>query len=664
MALHLQINAIKPRVQYRADGLRREFLFPFAIFADANLEVYLESEQVLSGFTVQGAGESDGGSIVFDSPPAAGALVTLRRRLAMKRMTDFQESGPFRAGVLNYELDYLSASLQQLEAEMERTVRLAPGDVDARTILPDTADRAGRAIVFDSNGELTAVPTSDLFQTGQTGQALWRSLDDIPEGTGARRFSAAEKAKLAAIEDEAQKNAPVVSAHEKASADEPTVRSFSPKDVADMVAIHAPVYDHAVASVYGRTGAVVAQAGDYTAEQIAETAERVVMTAAERTKLAGVAGQAEANPPRVTLAEKNNATSTVVRGFAPIDVRDMAAALAPLPPVTSVAGRMGAVSLTKDDVGLSAVTNDTQLRADLFYAVKAVPASGDKLLIKDQSDGQPKVIDWSQLPSGSSFVSSVHGRVGAVTGQPGDYTADQITDTAAKVLMTAAERTKLGGVAAGAQVNPTRITAAEKTAGSAATVRGFAPADVRDMVTAFAPSTAVTSVAGRVGAITLSKADVGLGSVTNDAQIRADLLYPTKAAPTAGDKLVIKDQADGLPKVIDWNQLPTGAVTAVHGRTGAIVGQLGDYSAEQITDTAAKVVMTVAERAKLGAVEAGAQVNPPLISKAERTTPLATTALRSYSPKDIAELMAAVGATNVLSIDGGSADTVFAPVAA
>jgi len=661
MALHLQINAIKPRVQYRADGLRREFLFPFAIFADANLEVYLESDQVLSGFTVQGAGESDGGSIVFDSPPPAGAVVTLRRRLAMQRMTDFQESGPFRAGVLNYELDYLSASLQQLEAEIERTVRLAPGNVDAKTLLPDTADRAGRAIVFDANGDLTAVPTSDLLQTGQT---VWRSLDDIPEGTGAQRFSAAEKAKLAAIENEAQKNAPVVSAHEKASADEPAVRSFSPKDVADIVAIHAPVYDHAVASVHGRTGAVVAQAGDYTAEQIAETAERVVMTAAERAKLAGVEEKAEANPPRVTLAEKNNATSTVMRGFAPIDVRDMVAALAPLPPVTSVAGRVGAVALTKDDVGLSAVTNDTQLRADLSYAVKASPASGDKLLIKDQSDGQPKVIDWSQLPSGSGLVSSVHGRVGAVTGQPGDYTADQITDTAAKVLMTAAERTKLGGVAAGAQVNPTRITAAEKTAGSAATVRGFAPVDVRDMVTAFAPSAAVTSVAGRVGAITLSKADVGLGSVTNDAQIRADLLYPTKAAPASGDKFVIKDQADGLPKVIDWNQLPAGCITAVHGRTGAIVGQLGDYTAEQISDTAAKVVMTVAERAKLGAVEAGAQVNPPSISKAEKSTPLVTTALRSFSPKDIAELMVAVAATNVLGIDGGSADTVFAPVAA
>jgi hypothetical protein len=163
-----------------------------------------------------------------------------------------------------------------------------------------------------------------------------------------------------------------------------------------------------------------------------------------------------------------------------------------------------------------------------------------------------------------------------------------------------------------------------------------------------------------VGAITLSKTDVGLGNVTNDAQIRADLLYSAKAAPASGDKFVIRDQSDGLPKIIDWNQLPSGAVTAVHGRTGAVVAKAGDYTAEQITDTAIKVVMTVAERAKLGAVEAGAQANPPSISAAEKAAPLGTTASRSFSPKDIAELVAAIAATDVRSIDGGTADTVFA----
>ena len=44
-------------------------------------------------------------------------------------------------------------------------------------------------------------------------------------------------------------------------------------------------------------------------------------------------------------------------------------------------------------------------------------------------------------------------------------------------------------------------------------------------------------------------------------------------------------------------------MVALHARAGS------DYSATQIADTAEKVIMTVAERAKLAGVEAGAQVN-------------------------------------------------------
>ena len=44
---------------------------------------------------------------------------------------------------------------------------------------------------------------------------------------------------------------------------------------------------------------------------------------------------------------------------------------------------------------------------------------------------------------------------------------------------------------------------------------------------------------------------------------------------------------------------PAGVVSGVFGRTGAVGAQTGDYTAEQITDTANKVIMTAAARAKL-----------------------------------------------------------------
>ena len=56
MPSNLQVNATKPRIQYRADGVRREFPFPFAIFSEADLEVYVDSQQLRSGYAISGVG--------------------------------------------------------------------------------------------------------------------------------------------------------------------------------------------------------------------------------------------------------------------------------------------------------------------------------------------------------------------------------------------------------------------------------------------------------------------------------------------------------------------------------------------------------------------------------------------------------------------------------
>ena len=76
-------------------------------------------------------------------------------------------------------------------------------------------------------------------------------------------------------------------------------------------------------------------------------------------------------------------------------------------------------------------------------------------------------------------VASVHGRTGAITAQSGDYTADQISDGAAKVIMTALERSKLAGIEKNAQVNPPAASNADVTAGTSSTIAGFTPAQLK-----------------------------------------------------------------------------------------------------------------------------------------------------------------------------------------
>src|ERR687885_2408069 len=105
MDQHIQIGDIAPRVQYLADGTQASFTYPFPIFEAADLEVRLNGLVLASGYTVDGAGASQGGSVAFDTPPEAGCRVTLRRNLAVARTSNFQENGILRARTLNDELD-------------------------------------------------------------------------------------------------------------------------------------------------------------------------------------------------------------------------------------------------------------------------------------------------------------------------------------------------------------------------------------------------------------------------------------------------------------------------------------------------------------------------------------------------------------------------------
>lgn len=152
MAEHIRINDVAPRIQYVADGAGTDFTFPFAIFSASDLQVFLDGRQQAGGFTVSGAGNTDGGLCRFATAPAAGQLVTLRRRLPIRRTSDFQENGLLRARVLNDELDYQTATIQQLADDATRALQFDAADPASGATLPARTQRAGRILGFGIDG--------------------------------------------------------------------------------------------------------------------------------------------------------------------------------------------------------------------------------------------------------------------------------------------------------------------------------------------------------------------------------------------------------------------------------------------------------------------------------------------------------------------------------
>lgn len=184
MPNHMQIPNTPPRIQYLADGTQTVFPFPFPVKTAGHLQVLLDSAPQNSGFTVTGAGQTNGGTVTFTTAPAAGLSVTLYREVPIERMTDFLESGPLSADSLNDELDNLASIAQQLNESQGRMLKYPVSDPSASTTLPSKIQRASKVLAFDENGNPTAFAAA---QSG--GQDTF-----LPPGAGAVERTLAGKA--------------------------------------------------------------------------------------------------------------------------------------------------------------------------------------------------------------------------------------------------------------------------------------------------------------------------------------------------------------------------------------------------------------------------------------------------------------------------------------
>ena len=151
-------KAVKPVVYFVADGEVKEFFYNFLTFDEDDIDVYVGDELQNTNYSVI-CNEESGGSVVFNEPPEAEKIVTIIRNLEIKRTSDFQESGAFRAKVINHELDYQVASLQQLDEKIGRTLLMPPylaNQMNGYLPMP----QAGKAIVWNQSGN--ALVNSDL----------------------------------------------------------------------------------------------------------------------------------------------------------------------------------------------------------------------------------------------------------------------------------------------------------------------------------------------------------------------------------------------------------------------------------------------------------------------------------------------------------------------
>jgi hypothetical protein len=163
------VNDLPPRVQYVATAAQTDFDYTFPIFTDADLVVDVDgvTQALATDYTVAGEGDDAGGTVTFLVAMAGSEIVTIYRSMAIERTTDFSQNGEFSSATFNDELDRITLVLQDLRAQVNRSLRVAMNDTgtDSGFELPAKASRLGKYLYFN---DTTGLPEMATALTGTT----------------------------------------------------------------------------------------------------------------------------------------------------------------------------------------------------------------------------------------------------------------------------------------------------------------------------------------------------------------------------------------------------------------------------------------------------------------------------------------------------------------
>jgi hypothetical protein len=161
----MTISSTTVKNSYSGDSSTTTFSYTFKIFQDSDIQVIIRSstgtettKTITTHYTVTGAGNSGGGSVIFTSGniPVTGQTVVLRRNIPQTQAIDYIANDPFPAESHEEGLDRATMSIQQLQEEVTRSIKLSRTNTMTSTeFTVAAADRANKVLAFDSTGEIS-----------------------------------------------------------------------------------------------------------------------------------------------------------------------------------------------------------------------------------------------------------------------------------------------------------------------------------------------------------------------------------------------------------------------------------------------------------------------------------------------------------------------------
>lgn len=182
----MTVSSSTARVSYSGNGSTTAFAVPFYFLANSQLTVTLrladgsESTKVLgTDYTVTGAGVLTGGTVTMTSAPASGTTLVVTRNVPLTQETDLQPNDRLPAETLEQSIDKLTMISQQIDETIDRTLKAPVSDSASLDMtIPSSADRAGKFLKFDTNGEPTAATSPESAITVEDYGAVGNGVAD------------------------------------------------------------------------------------------------------------------------------------------------------------------------------------------------------------------------------------------------------------------------------------------------------------------------------------------------------------------------------------------------------------------------------------------------------------------------------------------------------
>jgi len=159
---------------YSGNGSTTAFAYTFPINTTSEITVIERSATGTETVKSEGTGSTNygiadngasGGTITMVTAPASGTTLLIRRNTDFTQETDYVANDPFPAETHEDALDKLQMQTQELEEELNRSIKLSRTNSMTSTEFTTSAtDRASKILAFDSNGEISVTQELGTFK--------------------------------------------------------------------------------------------------------------------------------------------------------------------------------------------------------------------------------------------------------------------------------------------------------------------------------------------------------------------------------------------------------------------------------------------------------------------------------------------------------------------